>query len=284
MKSAIRFVRIRTRLALVASAFVLATGCAVIPPDSGTSPIDPLETYNRHVFEFNERADRYVLKPVAEGYTNVVPEPVRNCVGNIFGNLADVGNALNNLLQGKPADAASDLCRVAINSTIGLLGCFDVARKAGLTKSNEDFGQTFGRWGVGPGPYFVLPLFGPSTIRDTFGRAADVYADPIHYVEDDAAQLGGQSLRVVDTRAQLLRAGQLLDGAALDKYRFIRDAYLQRRRNLVFDGNPPRDRDSDEEDAVDKSAAKPDGVESKTKSVEPKEEPVPDQPKPSPTR
>lgn len=278
MKSTVRFAPIRMRLVLVASAFVLATGCAVIPPDSGTSPIDPLETYNRHVFEFNEGADRYILRPLAEGYTSVVPEPVRSCVGNIFGNLADVGNALNNLLQAKPADAASDLCRVAINSTIGVLGCFDVARKMGLAKSTEDFGQTFGRWGVGPGPYFVLPLLGPSTIRDTFGRAADVYADPVRYVDDDTAQIAGQSLRVVDTRAQLLQAGKLLEGAALDKYRFVRDAYLQRRRNLVYDGNPPRDKEPDEEES------KSDDVESKTKPVERKDAPVPDQPKPSPER
>jgi phospholipid-binding lipoprotein MlaA len=227
----------RAALLLIA---LVAAGCASIPPDAGRNPADPLEVYNRHVFEFNERLDRYVLKPVAEGYVTVVPEPARDCIGNVFRNLGDVGNAVNNLLQGKLFEASSDLCRVAINSTIGLLGCFDVATRVGLVRSNEDFGQTLGRWGVGPGPYFVLPLLGPSTIRDTFGRVADAYGDPLTYLDSSRVALSAQTLRVIDTRAELLRATRVLEGAALDKYLFVRDGFLQRRRNLIYDGNPPR--------------------------------------------
>lgn len=236
----------RARLAAVALV-ALAAGCASIPPDAGRNAADPLEVYNRHVFEFNDRLDRYVVKPVAEGYVKVVPEPVRDCVGNAFRNLGDLGNAVNNLLQGKFFEASSDLCRVAINSTIGLLGCFDVATRVGLARSNEDFGQTLGRWGIGPGPYFVLPLLGPSTIRDTFGRVVDAYGDPLSYLDSTRVALSAQTLRVIDTRAGLLQATRVLEGAALDKYQFVRDAYLQRRRNLIYDGNPPRLPEPDEE-------------------------------------
>lgn len=238
---------LRTRLAAVVLIVLAAAGCATIPPDAGSNPADPLEVYNRHMFEFNERLDQYVLRPVAEGYVKVVPEPVRDCVGNVFRNLGDLGNAVNNLLQGKFFEASSDLCRVAINSTIGLLGCFDVATRVGLVRSNEDFGQTLGRWGVGPGPYFVLPLFGPSTIRDTFGRAADAYGDPLTYLDSTRVALSAQTLRVIDTRANLLQATRVLEGAALDKYQFVRDGYLQRRRNLIYDGDPPRIEEPDDE-------------------------------------
>jgi phospholipid-binding lipoprotein MlaA len=214
------------------------TGCATIPPGAGEHPSDPLEVYNRHVFDFNDRADRYVLRPVAETYVKVVPYGVRVCVSNAFGNLGDVTNAVNNLLQGRPTGAVSDLCRVAINTTIGLLGCFDVASKMGLAKSNEDFGQTLGYWGVESGPYFVLPILGPSTIRDTFGRAVDIYTDPLSHVQSEAWQYGGQSMRVIDVRASLLQASDVLAGAALDRYQFVRDAYLQRRRSLISNGDP----------------------------------------------
>jgi phospholipid-binding lipoprotein MlaA len=266
----------------------IAAGCASIPPDAGKNPTDLWEVYNRHMFEFNERADQYVIKPVAEGYSKVVPEPVRDCIGNIFRNLGDIGNVINNLLQGKAYEATSDICRVAINSTVGLLGCFDVATKVGLTRSNEDFGQTMGRWGVGAGPYFVLPLLGPSTVRDTFGRVADVYSDPVSYIDQGAYEVTAQSLRIVDLRAGLLQASRLLEGAALDKYQFVRDGYLQRRRNLIYDGNPPREKEPEE--PVEEPAAKP-GAESKPAespgAAEPKDEKPerpPDQPTPAPAR
>ncbi|MCS7100501.1 MAG: VacJ family lipoprotein [Burkholderiaceae bacterium] len=241
---------------IAATLLVLAAaGCASIPPDAGRNPADPLEVYNRHVFEFNERLDRYVVKPIAEGYVKAVPEPVRDCIGNVFRNLGDVGNAVNNLLQGKFFEASADLCRVAINSTVGLFGCFDVASRMGLARSNEDFGQTLGRWGIGPGPYFVLPLLGPSTIRDAFGRVADAYGDPLTYLDSARVAIGAQTLRVIDTRAGLLEASRLLEGAALDRYQFVRDAYLQRRRNLIYDGNPPREREPEEEPAREGGAA-----------------------------
>ena len=231
-------------------------GCATIPPDSGNDPRDPYETFNRHVNEFNDQVDRAVLKPVAQAYTAVLPQGVRDCINNIFANIADVPIALNNLLQGKPAEAVSDVCRVAVNSTVGLLGCFDVASRMGLEKHNEDFGQTLGRWGMEPGPYLVLPLFGPSTIRDTLGRTVDTtYTDPVGYVDNIRVRNSLIGTRVVDTRASLLDAEKLLEQAALDRYLFIRNAYLQRRRNLVYDGDPPRLEDPDEEEIDEKPKA-----------------------------
>lgn len=233
-------------------ALVLAgglVGCAAIPQGAGTNPSDPFEVYNRHMFEFNDRVDRAVLKPLAQIYEASLPEVVRDCVGNAFANLGELPAALNNLLQGKPAAAASDLCRFVINSTVGLLGCFDVASKAGLPRSNEDFGQTLGRWGMQPGPYFVLPLLGPSTIRDTVGRTVDLgLTDPVGYVDHVRTRNTLTGARVVDTRASLLPGEKVVDAAALDRYEFIRDGYLQRRRNLVYDGNPPRLLDPDDDD------------------------------------
>ncbi|MFZ5541798.1 MAG: MlaA family lipoprotein [Pseudomonadota bacterium] len=238
--------RLRT-LAAVAAA-LLASACATVPPDAGRDPVDPLERMNRHVFDFNDRVDRAVLKPVAHGYVAVVPEPVRGCVTNFFANLGDVSNAANNLLQGKPVEAVSDICRIAINTTVGVLGCFDVASKMGLEKHNEDFGQTLGRWGLGSGAYLVLPLLGPSSVRDAVGRVPDAYVDPVSAAGDNVrARNTLFALETIDLRARLLDAGRLLEAAALDKYRFTRDAYLQRRRNLVYDGNPPRAEDDDEE-------------------------------------
>ena len=284
----------RAALKIVALCLVtlLSVGCATIPPDAGKNPTDPWEVYNRHMFEFNERADQYVIKPVAEGYSKVVPEPVRDCIGNIFRNVGDIGNAINNLLQGKPFEASSDICRVAINTSVGLLGCFDVASKVGLTRSSEDFGQTLGRLGISPGPYFVLPLLGPSTVRDTFGRVADTYADPVTYINDDAYAIAAQALRLIDVRAGLLQAGRLLEGAALDKYQFVRDGYLQRRRSLVYDGNPPREKEPEEppDDTSEKTppAAKPaepaGNSETKPESKDNKPVPQPDQPTPAPAR
>jgi phospholipid-binding lipoprotein MlaA len=176
----------------------------------------------------------------------VVPTPVRDCVTNFFTNVADVPSFLNNVLQAKPTEAATDLCRVAINTTIGLLGCFDVASRMGLQRTDEDFGQTLGYWGAGPGPFLVWPLLGPSTVRDSVGRVAGFYTNPINYIPDVATRniLWGTGL--IDTRANLLSLDRLLDGA-LDRYQFIRDAYLQRRRNQVYDGNPPRVKDEEDE-------------------------------------
>ena len=239
-------------LCRLATALLLAGAlgaCASIPPGAGSNPVDPWEVYNRNMFEFNDTVDRAVMKPVAKAYEAVVNEDIRGCINNAFLNLLEPVNAINNLLQGKPVQAASDLCRFAINSTLGVAGCLDIASKIGLQRSNEDFGQTLGRWGVAPGPYFVLPILGPSSVRDAFGRLFDFLGtDPIWYIQDIPVRNSLVGARLVDTRASLLPAERVLEAAALDRYQFIRDAYLQLRRNLVYDGNPPRLKDPDEDD------------------------------------
>jgi phospholipid-binding lipoprotein MlaA len=214
---------------------LMTTGCA-----TGRNPRDPLEPLNRGVYEFNEALDKVVLKPVAKGYRAVVPPPVRGGVTNFFGNFRDVTSALNNLLQLKLPRAASDLGRVAINSTVGILGVFDVASRLGLEKHDEEFGQTLGHWGVPAGPYLMLPLFGPSTARDTVGLIGDYFTDPEFYVVTDAPTTYVVfGTRVINARANLLEVERIFDQAALDRYAFLRDAYLQRRRNQIYDGNPP---------------------------------------------
>ncbi len=231
------------RSAVVPLVVIAATlsGCATVPADSGNDPRDPVESFNRQVFEFNEVVDRAVLKPVAQVYEAVLPEPVRDCISNVFSNFREPSNAVNNLLQGKPVDAVSDTCRFVVNSTIGLLGCFDPARQMGLAKSNEDFGQTLGRWGAGQGPFLVVPIFGPSSVRDAIGFfGVEPYLDVNFYIDNIRVRNSILGTRIVNQRAELLQADDLISGAALDKYRFIRDGYLQRRRSLVYDGNPPR--------------------------------------------
>ena len=226
-------------------AAVVLSGCATVPADSGNDPRDPIESFNRQVFEFNDVVDRAVLKPVAQAYEFVLPEPVRDCISNIFSNFREPSNAVNNLLQGKPVDAVSDVCRLVVNSTVGLLGCFDPARQMGLEKHSEDFGQTLGRWGLGAGPYLVVPILGPSSVRDAIGiYGAEPYLDPNFYIDNIRVRNAILGTRVVDQRAQLLRADDLISGAALDKYRFIRDGYLQRRRSQVYDGSPPPSADN----------------------------------------
>ena len=229
------------RTLVVLSTAALGAACATIPADAGSNPVDPWERYNRQMFDINDRVDRAVLKPVAQAYAAVVPQPARDCVTNIFANINDVPNAFNNLLQGKPGRAVSDICRVAINTTVGLLGCFDVASKVGLEKSDEDFGQTLGVWGMGTGAYIVWPLFGPSSVRDTIGLPLDMAASPSSVINDGATRYSLTALNVVNTRANLLGATRVLDDIALDKYTFIRDAYIARRRNLVYDGDPPEE-------------------------------------------
>ena len=221
-------------------AAIVMSGCATVPADSGNDPRDPIESFNRQVFEFNEVVDRAVLKPVAQAYEYVLPEPVRDCISNIFSNFREPSNAINNLLQGKPIDAASDTCRFVVNSTVGLLGCFDPARQMGLEKHNEDFGQTLGRWGIDSGPYIVVPILGPSTVRDAIGiYGAEPYLDLNFYIDNVRVRNAIIGTRVVNQRAELLQTDDLISGAALDKYRFIRDGFLQRRRSLVYDGSPP---------------------------------------------
>mgnify|MGYP006295617931 FL=1 len=226
---------------LMCVGIALMAGCATTQQTERVAKIDPFESMNRAVFTFNENADEYVIKPVAEAYQFVLPDFVRTGVTNFFSNIGDVFVAVNNLLQGKPGNAANDIGRFLVNSTIGILGLFDVATEAGLEKNKEDFGQTLGVWGVPSGPYVVLPLFGPSSVRDTAGLALDIKTDFIlnsNQLNHDQ-KVGSTVLRVVNQRANLLEASQLLEDAAFDKYSFLRDSYLQRRRNQVYDGNPP---------------------------------------------
>lgn len=228
---------LRLKSVLVAAVLTgLLGGCAT----SG-NPKDPIEGFNRAVYAFNEGLDTVIIKPVAQGYDTVLPTPVRTGVTNFFGNIADLFIGVNNLLQGKPDQAVSDLGRVLINTTVGILGIFDVATEAGLEKHDEDFGQTFGRWGVSDGAYVVIPVFGPRTVRDTAGLVLDVYADPVANVHHVPTRNSLLALRLIDNRANLLPADKVIEEAALDKYSYVRDGYLQRRRNLIHDGNPPRE-------------------------------------------
>jgi phospholipid-binding lipoprotein MlaA len=220
---------------------IVLTGCASTQQGERLANIDPFEPMNRVIFSFNEKADEFLIKPVAEAYKFVLPEFVRTGVTNFFGNINDVLIAANNLLQGKPSEAANDIGRFLVNSTIGVLGLFDVATDMGLDKNREDFGQTLGVWGFSDGPYVVLPIFGPSNVRDTVGFVVDLETDFILNSDklNRDQKIGSTVLRVINRRADLLDAGQLLDDAAFDKYSFMRDGYLQRRRNQIYDGNPP---------------------------------------------
>jgi len=231
---------LRTLILLLGLA--LLGGCA-----SNGDRRDPLEPFNRGVYQFNDALDKAVIKPVAQGYQAVLPQPVRSGVGNFFSNLDDVLVLLNDLMQFKLAQAVSDFQRIVWNTTLGIAGLFDVSSKLGLEKHNEDFGQTLGYWGVGDGPYLVLPVLGPSTFRDTAGRAVDWQFDLVTNYHDVPVRNSATVLKLEDTRSRLLQTDQILDEAAIDPYVFVRDAYLQRRRSLVYDGSPPR-RSFDEEE------------------------------------
>jgi phospholipid-binding lipoprotein MlaA len=229
---------------LVVLSILLLGGCATVQdPD----PRDPWEGFNRGVYRFNEVVDEAVAKPVATAYRDVLPVGVQDRVRNFFSNIGDVFIGVNNVLQGKFPEALDDFGRVVFNTTFGLLGIHDVASDMGLEKHNEDFGQTFGWWGAGPGPYMVLPIWGSSTVRDTAGFAADVYTDPLGELRPINLRNSMALVRLVGVRADLLEASRILEQAALDKYVFQRDAYLQRRRSLVYDGRPPRERYEDDE-------------------------------------
>lgn len=228
-------------LLTLACATLLLGGCA-----TQGNPKDPLEGFNRAMFAVNEGVDKVVIKPVAQGYDWVVPLPGKTVVGNFFSNLADPWIALNNLLQAKPGQALSDAGRFLINSSVGIGGAFDIASELGLEKHEEDLGQTLGRWGVGDGPYIVLPLLGGRTTRDAIALIGDGYGDPLYYMVDDVPTRNiVLATRLISNRAQLLPVEKTIDEAALDKYAYLRDAYLQRRRSLIYDGSPPRIRDDD---------------------------------------
>jgi phospholipid-binding lipoprotein MlaA len=227
-------------LALAAS---LLAGCASVPPGAGANPRDPWEGYNRSMTRFNDSVDQAVLKPVATGYTKVVPGPARTGVSNFFGNISDAWSFINNALQADVNGALHSFWRVAVNTTFGLGGLLDPATDMRLERHRKDFGLTLGRWGVPSGPYLVLPVLGPSSLRDTAALPVDYLVNParIGKIADVPVRNSLYVLRMVDTRAQLLGATDLLGQAALDPYSFTRDAWLQKRRNDVYNGNPPPD-------------------------------------------
>lgn len=217
-------------LALALAVSTTLAGCA-----TGPNPRDPYEKFNRQMFKFNDAVDRVALKPAATAYKKVLPSFVQTGVSNFFGNLADLWTGANNLMQGKGADGMSDLTRFALNSTFGLGGLLDIGSEAGLQKHNEDFGQTLGAWGVNSGPYLMLPLLGPSTVRDTVVIPLDIAADPWAYKEPVRWRNVGTAVRAVDQRAAVLDASNLMEEAALDRYEFIRDGFLQRRQSKITD-------------------------------------------------
>jgi phospholipid-binding lipoprotein MlaA len=225
---------------LVILLVAMVCGCATGPD---RDPRDPLEPMNRAVYKFNDTFDDAIAKPVAGAYRDVLHVEIRSRVSNFFSNIQDVFIGVNNLLQGKLQDGVEDWARFAFNTTFGLLGIHDVASDMGIEKHNEDFGQTFGRWGVGSGPYLILPFLGSSTLRDTAGTAVDYYFAPLAEARPIALRNSLYGLYFVNTRAEYLDASSLLEQAALDRYIFQRDAYLQRRRSLIYDGSPPRERD-----------------------------------------
>lgn len=194
---------------------------------------DPLETVNRGVFWFNEQADRFVIKPVAKGYDWLLPKPVKRGVSNVFDNLFTPVVAVSDLLQGNVQESAEDVGRFAVNSTVGVVGIFDVATGWGLEKRREDIGQAFGVWGIGPGPYLVLPILGPSNVRDGVGLIGNHFLSPQTYIEDDGVRWGVTALGGLDTRYRLLDASAVLEQAALDRYAFVRSSYAQHRQNLI---------------------------------------------------
>ena len=229
------------RKSFALAAVLLLGGCATT---GTTTNYDPWEGLNRGTFAFNDALDRAVLKPVAQGYEKVVPAFFRERISNFFDNIEDIGTGLNNVLQGKAPDAINDFGRVLCNTTIGVLGFWDVASQNGVDKHNEDFGQTLAVWGVNSGPYFVIPLLGPSTLRDAPARAVD----PSWYYSSKMDSTTYWSLWTLDkvrTRANLLKAESVIEGAALDRYTFIRDAWVQRRNSQVYDGNPPRPKEEE---------------------------------------
>lgn len=227
----------------VLSMLFMLGGCAT----TGDSSDDPWEGYNRKVFAFNDSLDKTIVKPVTKGYQAVTPDVLEQGVSNFFSNIGDLGNSVNSLLQGEVLNSGSDLLRVVINSTVGLAGFVDVATHAGLQKHQEDFGQTFAVWDFGSGPYVVLPFFGPSTLRDSFGLAFDFAADPVTYVDDESLRYQLSGLKLIAKRSDLMKAESVIGDDFYDRYATLRNAYLQHRMVLIHNGNPPRpEMDEDE--------------------------------------
>ena len=237
----------RLHIAVISVCALLFAGCA----STNAPKADPFEGLNRATYKFNDTVDEAVLKPVAKGYQAVTPQFVRAGISNAFTNIGDVGTAVNNLLQGKPGNAFSDAGRFIVNSTFGILGLFDLATPMGLEKHSEDFGQTLGKWGVESGPYIVIPLMGPATLRDVAARPVDAYTGYFRYLDHIPTRNSTFGVEIIDLRANLLGASDTLDTAALDKYQFMRDAFLQRRLSQVYDGKVPQEKRDKLEDDLD---------------------------------
>ncbi|HUX90044.1 MAG TPA: VacJ family lipoprotein [Gallionellaceae bacterium] len=223
---------------------LILSGCASTSPN--TNPKDPYEGFNRSMYQFNDTLDRAVLKPVAQGYRAVMPDPGQKMVHNFFSNIDDIFVTGNDLLQLKFHQAASDFTRVWVNTIFGVFGLFDVAHK--LEKHNEDFGQTLGYWGVSSGPYLVLPFLGPSSVRDGAGLATDSYFGVIENLDDIPVRNSLWVTNKVNLRAELLDSEKIIEGTVVDRYSFIRDAYMMHRQSLVYDGDPPRVKYDDEDE------------------------------------
>jgi phospholipid-binding lipoprotein MlaA len=228
-------------IAVLALATTLGTGCAQAP-----SRVDPLEPMNRALYQFHDAVDTAVVKPIAQGYIDFVPQLIRRGVSNVFNNIDDLFSAINGLLQGKPDKAGDDLGRVLLNTMWGIGGLFDLASDLGIERGGEDFGQTLAVWGFRPGPYLFVPFVGPLTVRDGTGYVIRIALGPVGYIPDVPLRNSLYGLGAVDLRAQFIGAGELVDTAALDRYTFIRNAYMQRRRYLIYDGKPPRESDEEE--------------------------------------
>ncbi|TFW28300.1 MlaA family lipoprotein [Massilia horti] len=257
-------------LAVAVAAGLLLAGCA-----TPQNPKDPFEPFNRTVFTFNDNVDRVALKPVATAYKDHVPGFMQTGVNNFFGNLNDLWSAANNFMQLKGQAGMNDLTRFGLNSTFGMLGLLDIASPAGLSKHNEDFGQTLGYWGMPSGPYLMLPILGPSTVRDTAALPADLWADPWSEANPTRLRNTGIGVRAVDQRATILDASNLLEEAALDRYEFIRDGYLQRRESKVYDDDRSKrrkpkskydaDADDDDQDMAQQQPETPASAETPSK-------------------
>lgn len=244
------------RTAALALLSLAVVGCATT---AERDPADPFQPVNRSIYSFNDSIDRAALKPVAVAYRDHTPTWFRTGVGNFYQNLSTPATAVNNLLQGKPVAAAQDTLRFIINTTLGWGGVLDVASGAGLPQHDEDLGQTLGKWGLPAGPYLVIPLLGPSSLRDLPTRVADTLLQPLYWFNYGNARWGSLALSIVDTRASLLPLDETLEGV-YDKYGFMRNAYLQRRQFLVYDGNPPEepfDEEFPDEADDDESRAEP---------------------------
>jgi len=234
------------RISLLLSCLWL-TGCSSLPGISNYSQQkDPFESFNRGMYTFNDTVDRAVVKPVAQGYEKIMPSPARTMIDNFFSNLDDVVVTVNDLLQFKFKQAAQDGSRVIFNSTFGIFGLINVAHR--IPKHNEDFGQTLGYWGVPSGPYLVLPVLGPSSFRDGVGLYGDSFSSVISNTDHVPSRNSAWAVKGLNTRTNLLEAERVMDEATIDRYTFIRDAYLMRRQNLVYDGSPPRVKFDDEDE------------------------------------